>query len=167
MPACNIDTWVLAQLEYFQHCANIQVETHRRNVNKTLFSHPYQIAVPRFRHWAFHPHFHSLWPCSEGWFGRGALICRDLLMSIWAGNNETEAAVISSSAGLLFIREKKKKTLSLIQRRKGGLCCWEGFRGARPHPDVACDGIYAHPLCRSLCKTEAKALWVRCIIKQQ
>lgn len=123
MPACNIDTIVLAQLEYFfpkevQHGANIQVERHRRNVNKTFFSHPYQIAVPRFGHWAFHPRFHSLWLCSEGWFGRGALIWLDLLMSIWAGITRPRQQLFRVQLACYSYEKKRKKNSQLDPKEK-------------------------------------------------
>lgn len=132
MPACNIDTIVLAQLEYFfpkevQHGANIQVERHRRNVNKTFFSHPYQIAVPRFGHWAFHPRFHSLWPCSEGWFGRGALIWLDLLMSIWAGITRPRQQLFRVQLACYSYGKKKEKKNSQLdpkEKKRAVLLRW-------------------------------------------
>lgn len=153
----GVTVWLVLALLFFPkkkdkivHCTN-KIHTHTMWKH---FSHHYQTAVRRFRHWSFHSCVFTMivsscWAFGPGWRDQGSSYFKFSQLVI-----NTEG------------KKKKHQTWSSIQRRKKGLCCWEGLREARPPPDLACDGIHAHPLCQSLCTTEVKALWVRCIIKQ-
>lgn len=100
--------------------ANAQVEKHRCNVNKTVLSHPYQTAISRFGHWAFHSRPHLLWSCSEGWFGRGALIWRDMLISIWAWVTSPRQQLFRVQLACYSYGKKKQKKNNLRLWSKGG-----------------------------------------------